>query len=296
MNYVQIEFALGAADAETIGEALSVAGALSVTFTDHGDEPVLEPLPGEVRLWSQTTVQALFDDTQSAAARLLQVQALLDTAAAVTANAQIIQDRVWEREWLQHFHPMRFGRRLFVYPTASEQPVPSGATVLWLDPGLAFGTGTHATTALCLEMIDATDWQDRSVLDYGCGSGILCIAALLLGAARGDALDIDPQALISLRENALRNGVWAKIRALPEQAPLTPVDRVVANILAQPLIELAPRLAGACKVGGELILSGILENQADAVMAAYRPWCELLEQRCREGWSCLRLSRPAAMA
>jgi ribosomal protein L11 methyltransferase len=291
VNYVQVDFPLGSAGAESLGDALAEAGALSVTFSDAADEPVLEPLPGEVRLWSQTTVSALFDDSQSADTRLAQVTALLDPAAATSASVRLIADRAWEREWLQHFHPMRFGSRLCVYPTASEEPVPPGAAVLWLDPGLAFGTGTHATTAQCLEMIDATDWHGRWVLDYGCGSGILCIAALLLGAAGAAALDIDPQAITALRDNALRNGVWDKIRALPAQAALTPVDCVLANILAQPLIELAPRLSGACKPGGELILSGILEEQAQSVIDAYAPGCTLVEHRQREGWSCLRLAR-----
>ena len=291
MDFVQIEFALGSADADALGDVLSEAGALSVTFMDAADEPVLEPLPGEVRLWSQTTVSALFDDSLTQAARLEQVTALLDADAAATARARALADRAWEREWLQHFRPMRFGRRLYVYPTASEEPVPQDAAVVWLDPGLAFGTGTHATTAQCLEMIDARDWRGASVLDYGCGSGILCIAALLLGAATGYAVDIDPQAITALRENALRNGVWDKIRALPAQAPLVPVDCVVANILAQPLIELAPRLSAACRPGGDLILSGILEDQAATVIDAYAPTCSLSEHRRREGWSCLRLSR-----
>jgi ribosomal protein L11 methyltransferase len=235
VNYVQVEFALGAADSELLSEQLTAAGALSVTFTDRGDEPVLEPLPGELRLWSDTTVNALFDEGRSLDERLNQIRALLDPSLAGTARAQLVADRAWEREWLQHFHPMRFGRRLCVYPTESKEPVPPGAAVVWLDPGLAFGTGTHATTAQCLEMLDGFDWRGRTILDYGCGSGILCIAALSLGAAAALAVDLDPQALLALRENALRNGVWAKIRALPVAAELEAVDCVVANILAQPL-------------------------------------------------------------
>ena len=291
MSYVQIEFALGAADAEQLGDWLTGAGAISITFMDRGDEPVLEPLPGEVRLWSDTTVRALFDDSLSPAARLEQVRAGLDARSGAAATAQLIADRAWEREWLQHFRPMRFGRRLYVYPTASGDAVPDEAVVVWLDPGLAFGTGTHATTAQCLEMLDSLDLRGRTVLDYGCGSGILCIAALLLGAARADALDLDPQALIALRENALRNGVWARIRALPVEAPLRPADCVVANILAQPLIDLAARLTAACKPGGDLILSGILEHQAPQVLAAYAHDFDLVEHRRREDWSCLHLAR-----
>jgi len=291
MHYIQIEFALGAADGETLSDMLSDLGALSVTFADRGDEPVLEPLPGEVRLWRDTLVRALFDDSMPAPQRLQQVREHLEPQAAAIARAELIADRAWEREWLRHFQPLRFGRRLYVYPTEWPEPPPPGATVVRLDPGLAFGTGTHATTAQCLRMIDALEWEGRAVIDYGCGSGILCIAALKLGARSAVGVDIDPQALLALAENARRNGVSDKITAQGTDAALVPADCVMANILAQPLIELTGKLASVCRPGGILILSGILDAQAPTVLTAYAPWFRT-EQHCHEeGWSCVKLAR-----
>ncbi|MFO1467279.1 MAG: 50S ribosomal protein L11 methyltransferase [Steroidobacteraceae bacterium] len=291
MSYVQVEFPLGTADGERIAAALEQLGALSVTFLDRGDEPVLEPMPGEVRLWRDTLVRALFDATLPAPRRLEQVRERLAPEASHAARVEVLAERAWEREWLRHFHPLRFGRRLYVYPTAWEEPPPEGAIVVWLDPGLAFGTGTHPTTALCLEAIDSIDWKGRTLVDYGCGSGILAIAAVKLGAASAIAVDLDPQALLALAENARRNEVSDKITPQGVQAPIDPVHCVVANILAQPLIDLAGRLGAACRDEGLMILSGILESQAGAVLAAYAAAFRLLEHRRRDGWSCLYLRK-----
>lgn len=291
MQYVQIEFPLADEDSEALSGALEERGALSVTFADRGDDPVLEPGPGEMRLWPDTMVRVLFDDSVPATQRLEQVRALLTPPAAAAAGVQIIDERPWEREWLRYFQPMRFGDRLHVYPTDWPDPPPPGAIVVRLDPGLAFGTGTHATTALCLRMIDAIDWGGRTMIDYGCGSGILSIAALRLGARSAVAVDIDPQALCALDDNARRNGVSDKIIAHGVDVDLTPADCVIANILAGPLIDLAPRLAQACRPGGILILSGILDAQSQPVLDAYAPWFDAVQHCHEDGWSSLRLAR-----
>ena len=291
MNFLEIEFPLAGRDSETIAAALEELGALSVTFMDRGDEPVLEPLPGEVRLWSDTAVTALFDDSLSAEQRLAQLARHVAADIAFHAQTRGVEDRVWEREWLKDWRPLQFGQWLWVYPTDCEEPVPDGAVVVRLDPGLAFGTGTHATTAQCLEVLESMDLSGRSVIDYGCGSGILCIAALKLGAASAIGVDLDPQALLALSDNALRNGVSDKIRGQPVGESLCAADCVVANILAKPLIDNADLLSAACKPGGDLILSGILLEQTGQVLAAYAPGFDMVERRQRDGWSCLWLRR-----
>jgi ribosomal protein L11 methyltransferase len=213
---------------------------------------------------------------------------------AETSRFEAVADRAWEREWLKDFKPMRFGRRLWVCP-GGQRPAAGEAgidTVLVeLDPGLAFGTGTHATTALCLDWLDSgsDSWLGgASVIDYGCGSGILAVAALKLGAVRAVAMDIDPQALIATRENAERNGVLEKVQVTgARDCGGATVDVLLANILAGPLIELAPQLAERVRPGGRIALSGLLLEQADAVTAAYRPWFDIGLTGARDGWGVL---------
>jgi ribosomal protein L11 methyltransferase len=218
---------------------------------------------------------------------------------------EAVADRAWEREWLKDFRPMRFGRRLWVCPggqrppvsedpqdRASDEGAPSLEPVLLeLDPGLAFGTGTHATTALCLEWLDsgASHWLDGAeVIDYGCGSGILAVAALRLGARHAVAMDIDPQALIATRENAARNGVADRVQATDDpECGHAAADVLLANILAGPLVDLAPRLAGLVRPGGLIALSGLLLEQAGAVTDAYRPWFDIDLTGTRDDWGLL---------
>ena len=291
MSFVEIEFRLLQRDSDAVSDTLEAAGALSVTFKDLRDDPVLEPKPGEVRLWPETAVIALFDDSLNEADRLALLAPRFDTEFLHSAVARRIEDRAWEREWLKDWKPLRFGRRLWICPTESAPPDQSDAVVVWLDPGLAFGTGTHATTAQCLEVLDALDIHGRTIIDYGCGSGVLCIAALKLGAASAIGVDLDPQALLAIRDNAARNGVADKIQAQDIGPELPPADCVMANILAGPLVELAPLLAGACKPGGHLILSGILVAQTGELLSAYQPWFDIVANRQREGWTCLHLQR-----
>jgi ribosomal protein L11 methyltransferase len=296
MSYVEIEFQLSQRDGEAVAGCLESLGALSVTFKDLGDDPVLEPLPGELRLWPETAVIALFDDSLTENQRLAQLSSGLDQGFLAGAIVRRIEDRVWEREWLKDWKPMRFGERLWICPTESDPPTQPGAVVVWLDPGLAFGTGTHATTAQCLDVLDGLELNGRTIIDYGCGSGVLCIAALKLGAVGAVGVDLDPQALLAIRENAFRNGVAEKIQvqgvSLAGGEPaLLPADCVLANILAGPLLELAPLLARACKAGGDLILSGILVAQTPQLLCAYQPWFDIVTNRQREGWTCLHLKR-----
>jgi ribosomal protein L11 methyltransferase len=291
MPFHEIEFPLGALDAGTAEAALFGIGALSITLVDRGDQPVLEPRPGEIRLWDDTLVRALFDEALDPVRTLSLLAAALGSGVADGARVRAVADQDWERAWLVDWASNRFGARLWVCPTAADPPPQPDAVVVRLDPGLAFGTGTHPTTALCLEAVDSLHWEGRTVTDYGCGSGILAIAALKLGAAAAVGVDLDPQALLATRGNAVLNGVCDRITVCDPGAPLAPADRVLANILAGPLIDLMPVLGNACKPLGELVLSGILENQLDSVLAAYRASFEIGLITRREDWCCIRARR-----
>lgn len=272
-NWLQIDFPLNGLDAEQVEDALLAAGAAAVTYRDAADDPVFEPWPGEMLLWQQTRVTGMFPadaDVDGIRAVLL---AALELEHLPPHRVEILEDRDWTREWLKDFRPLRFGRRLWVVPTAYEPPEPEAVNLV-LDPGLAFGTGTHPTTALCLEWLDGQPLEGASVVDYGCGSGILAVAAALLGAEDILATDIDPQALLATRDNAARNGVAERIRTcLPGElgdAGEGTSDVVLANILAGPLVELAPRIVRLLRGNGRLVLSGLLRSQAGEVAEAYR--------------------------
>jgi ribosomal protein L11 methyltransferase len=296
-----IEFPLSDLDPAAVEAALVEIGASSITFVDRGDEPVLEPKPGEVRLWSDTLVRALFQESPDTAGdtALVAVRQIDHLATCFgphitsTARVRAVQDQEWERAWLTGWKSMRFGRRLWVCPVAAEAPQDPDAVVVRLDPGLAFGTGTHPTTALCLQILDALPLSGRRLIDYGCGSGILGVAALKMGAAHVIAVDLDPQALLATRENAIRNGVSSGLEVQGVPAKLRPASCVVANILAGPLIELAPILTAACEAGGDLLLSGLLKTQAYAVKAAYTPGFDIVQVVGRDDWCCIHARRAA---
>jgi ribosomal protein L11 methyltransferase len=303
MTFYEIEFPLEALGTEAVEAALLEIGASSITFVDRGDEPVLEPKPGEIRLWSDTLVRALFQETSGpgapdgaasgAAFNLGRLAAGLGPHITRTARVRPVRNQDWERVWLKDWASMRFGRRLWVCPTSAELPADPHAVVVRLDPGLAFGTGTHPTTALCLQILDSLPVSGRAVIDYGCGSGILGIAALKLGAAHVTAVDLDPQALLATRDNAIRNEVSSSIDVRGIDAELRPAFCVLANILAGPLIELAPRLTAACEPGGYLVLSGLLKTQAYAVKAAYAGDFDRMQSVERDDWCCLYARRAA---
>jgi ribosomal protein L11 methyltransferase len=301
MTFYEIEFPLAPLSVGLVEAALLEIGASSVTFVDRGDEPVLEPKPGEIRLWSDTLVRALFAQSSEPARNLDRLATVLGPHITHTARVRAVEDKDWERVWLTDWKSMRFGRRLWVCPTAAEPPEDPNAAVVRLDPGLAFGTGTHPTTALCLQILESLPVAGRSVIDYGCGSGILGIAALKLGAAHVTAVDLDPQALLATRENAIRNGVSSGIDVLnvgaehvgveSAQTGLRPAFCVLANILAGPLIELAPTLTAACEPGGYLVLSGLLKTQAYAVKAAYSSGFDMVQVVERDDWCCIYARR-----
>lgn len=274
--------------APALEEALLESGALSVTLQDSADEPVLEPGVGERPLWRETRVVALFDADADIdiALLILAGQLGLTHETLPPFRHELLDDQPWERAWMDQFQPMRFGRRLWVCPSWSTIDEPD-AVALRLDPGLAFGTGTHPTTALCLEWLDSQPLAGATVLDYGCGSGILAIAALLLGAERAIGVDNDPQALVATRDNAIRNGIAPErlLTCLPQQCPVDlQADVTVANILAGPLQQLAPQLIAQTRRGGRLALSGILTEQTEAVLQAYRADCDLETPAQREEW------------
>jgi ribosomal protein L11 methyltransferase len=273
MPWIQIHITAGKHDAPFVETLLEEVGALCVTLTDAGDEPQLEPAPGEEKLWSETIITGLFDAaTDQNRLRQAVQKAAGSQHIQLKIETEILQDQTWERAWMENFHPMRFGQRLWVVPGEQQLPAEAqDAVVLMLDPGLAFGTGTHATTSLCLQWLDGIDLHAQSVIDYGCGSGILGIAALLLGAESVTAIDHDPQALIASRQNAEQNGVMQQLTLLSAAEPISkPCDILLANILASVLVELAPQLSAIVKPGGSIALSGILHHQAEMVQQAYR--------------------------
>lgn len=286
MPWIQLKLNATNESAEAIGELLMDNGALSATFTDSQDTPIFEPLPGETRLWGDTDVTGLFQ----AEADMLPVVAELKASPLLADDfafkIELLEDKDWEREWMENFHPMQFGERLWICP--SWKPVPDeNAVNVMLDPGLAFGTGTHPTTALCLQWLDGQDLTGQTVIDFGCGSGILAIAALKLGAKRVIGIDIDPQAISASKDNAERNGVSGQLELyLPEEMPEGIIaDTLVANILAGPLRELSGNITALVKAQGALALSGILEQQANELNDLYSQWFVMDKPEIKEEWA-----------
>ena len=268
-------------------EILTAHGAQSVTQVDAADDPVLEPAPGEAPLWPRTRTIGLFDASADLAAVIVALRETLPDGQHTIITTAELEEQDWVRIWLRDWKPLRFGERLWVSPRAKVAEVTDPrAVVVALDPGLAFGTGTHPSTALCLEWLAGADLEGRRVLDYGCGSGLLAITALKLGAEHATGVDIDPQALIATRENALANGVAGRLQVFAAaDFKAASYDLVLANILARPLIELAPRLCAALAPRGDIVLAGLLEAQAEEVAAAYAPWCDWQAPGRAEGWT-----------
>jgi len=267
---------------DAVEEIFARHGATSITLTDAGDKPVLEPAPGKTPLWRDTRMTGLFSpdaDLGALRADLLQSLSIADLPAH---EIVVLADRAWEREWRKDFGPMQFGSRLWICPGDSSVDH-QDAVVVKLDPGLAFGTGTHASTALCLDWLDGLNLHGSTMLDYGCGSGVLAIAALLLGSDSAVAMDIDPQAIRATVENALSNDVRDRLMVTNHMNGIAGgFDVVVANILANPLTELAGPIAERVNGGCVIALSGILSEQVDQVLEAYRPWIEFDEPVTRE--------------
>ena len=321
MPYLQLTLAVGSADPSAFEDALFEAGALSVTLEDAADNPVLEPAPGTTPLWPSVRIKALFDSATVPAALETTLRARLPEPVPAL-NFSELADRVWEREWLKDFRPMRFGNRLWVCPDGqrpsssdlelqasgqmpslltlsprrvipallplretgegeSAEAVSEEPCFIDLDPGLAFGSGTHPTTALCLAWLESANLHGKAIIDYGCGSGILAIAALKLGAASALAVDIDSQAITATLENATRNGVADRLTVATVAAmQARPAEILVANILAEPLITLAASLSALVRPSGHIVLSGVLSQQAPQVAMQYAPWFDIQPRAC----------------
>ena len=294
MTWLQLRLDARRSDVAELEELLLATGAVAVTLEDNADQPLLEPGVGETPLWHQTRLTGLYPaDTNMK--RVLQdiPDHLLQQA---NQRVEILEDKDWEREWMQHYQPMQFGHRLWVCPSWLEPPDPHAVNLL-LDPGLAFGTGTHPTTALCLKQLDSMPLSGQTVVDYGCGSGILGVAALKLGAALALGVDNDPQALAASRDNATRNSIAPEnfAVAFPEQVDQQFWDRragvVIANILAGPLIDLSDTLLQFLKPAALCCCRACLQNQAEALCAHYADRLPLRVVGESEGWVCLRGNR-----
>ncbi|WP_110708585.1 50S ribosomal protein L11 methyltransferase [Salinicola sp. CR57] len=299
MAWLQLKASIVPEQAEWLEELLLAEGASAITLQDAHDEPLFEPDRGTTPLWRETVLTGLYDDLPGVEAMIERVQRAWSEGSpddpAPQIEYELLADRDWEREWMDGFEPLQMGHRLWIVPSWHQAPDPEAVNLL-LDPGLAFGTGTHPTTALCLGWLDAQDFAQRQVLDYGCGSGILAIAALKLGADTAVGVDIDPQALQASRDNAERNQIDESrlILDYPERIGQGQFDVVVANILAGPLVDMAATIAERVKSGGHLALSGILATQADTVLDAYRAQgLSMDEPREREGWVLLTGHRAA---
>jgi ribosomal protein L11 methyltransferase len=303
--YLELTFHLGSLDPQAAEDACWACGASAVTFVDARDDAVLEPLPGEFRLWPRTLLKCLFVQPHDAPAIRRALAAALSLDPALI-GAQQLAERIWEREWLKHFHPLRFGQRLWVCPHHERVSEP-GAVVVALDPGLAFGTGSHPSTALCLTWLDAHAHLLRApaehsverqalgldahlapaahVIDYGCGSGVLAVAAAKLGAAQVHCFDIDPQALTAARANARANGVAQQVQVheRPETLPAG-TDVLLANILSGPLCTLAPRFASLLRPCGQVVLAGLMQHEVADVTGAYATCFDVAAFGERDGW------------
>lgn len=291
MPFLELSLRVRAEDEARAEHALMDIGALSVTLLDAdaatpNERAVLEPGVGETPLWPEITLLALFPAGTVPELVLHALDAFDAGIDARTAEFREVADQDWERAWMDQYEPLRFGARTWIVPWNMEAPPEStGGAIVRLDPGLAFGSGTHPTTALCLRWLDALDLQGKAVLDFGCGSGILALAALKLGAARAVGVDNDPQALAATADNAGRNGVGERLAVhAPEDEPADTYPVVVANILAVALDALAPRLASRVAPGGVIALSGILQGQEPALLQRYGEWFDTLEVAVEGDW------------
>ncbi len=290
MSWLEVTLAVAEAQREQAETALEELGALSLTLRDADldtpdEQAIFEPGVGETPMWRSLFIDALFSADRDRRQLVDAISRQLPWLTPAQLSLREVADQDWERAWMAHFRPMQFGQRLWVYPWSEEPEDVSDKVIIRLDPGLAFGTGTHPTTAMCLAWLDGANLAGKTVIDYGCGSGVLALAALKLGARHVIGIDNDPQALTASRDNAERNGVAGHLRLfLPEDAPTQAADVVVANILAGPLQELAPHMAALCRPGGELALSGILEEQAARLLDCYATWFDNLASHVEDGW------------
>ena len=285
MAWQQLHLQCEKANVDLAEALLLEAGALSIALDDAGDQPLFEPLPGESPLWDEVILTGLFDANAENGSRQVIEQLSHDIGAQIHASriwSTAVEDKDWEREWMSNYHPIKCANNLWIVPNWLTPPNSDAVNII-MDPGLAFGTGYHATTRLCLDWLTEQDLNHKVVIDYGCGSGILGIAALLLGAKQVYAVDIDPQAVLATNQNARRNHVESQLQAfLPDdfrdfyhKQAIAPVDVMVANILAKPLISLAPYFASLMAANSRIVLAGLIESQTQSVSDAYSPYFSL---------------------
>lgn len=286
MAWLQLIIPTNETEADKLSDALMEHGAVSVTLQDMQDQPMLEPAIGTTPMWSQTRAVGLFDAKQDLKQVIKNVEQQLRKKIPDWKGEQL-EDKDWVRAWMDNFKPMQFGEKLWVVPSNFEPPQLDAVNIL-LDPGLAFGTGTHPTTSMCLEWLDANPPTGKDIIDFGCGSGILAIGAILLGAKHADAIDLDPQALLATIDNAEKNAVSHSIKTyLPNQFENKATTLLLANILASPLIELSSYFADLTKINGQIVLSGILAEQAEEVLAAYKTHFDIQLWKQQDDWVCL---------
>jgi len=292
MTWWQFSLNCQASELEQVEELMLGLGALSISLSDAGDEPIYEPLPGDNPVWQESIVAATFDGANDHEHLYRQLTGELPEHLASGVRLKTLQDQDWDQAYKQHFQPLQCAPQLWIVPSWSEPPDP-GATNIQLDPGLAFGTGSHPTTALCLAWLGANNINNHHVIDYGCGSGILAITAIKLGAQQVVAVDIDLQALTACKSNMQVNGINSKqIQVIsPGELEASATDLLMANILAGPLVELAPRFAELVRPGGQILLSGILDTQVEEIQSAYRPCFKLDPVSYRDEWVCISGNR-----
>lgn len=290
----QVKIQASSEDTGSLEQLLLAHGALSITYLDAADQPVFQKEPGSTPLWDYTCLISLFEMEQDLSALLFLLNnhpAVSDTQSLTIEN---LEDQIWEQSWMADFKAMQFGERLWICPSWQSPPDP-GAVTIMLDPGLAFGSGGHATTSMCLRWLEAANLKGKRVIDYGCGSGVLAIGAALLGAGEVIAVDNDPQAITATRDNCDRNNIAEELITTfpPEQLPIEKADILVANILAEPLLELAPRFAELLSPGGSLVLSGLLEEQISSLLPTYGQWFDMEPPLQEQEWVRLTGTRKA---
>ncbi len=292
MTWWQFSLNCQASELEQVEDLMLGLGALSISLSDAGDEPIYEPLPGDNPVWQESIVAATFDGSNDHEFLYQQLTSELPEHLASGIRLKTLQDQDWEQAYKRHFQPLQCTADLWIVPSWLDPPDPD-ATNIRLDPGLAFGTGSHATTALCLAWLGAGDIANQRVIDFGCGSGILAIAAIKLGVQQVTAVDIDAQALTACKSNMQVNGISSEqIQVIfAEELEASAADLLIANILAGPLVNLVPRFAGLVRPGGQVLLSGILSTQLKEIQLAYQPFFKLDPPSYRDEWVCVSGNR-----
>ena len=281
----QLKIQLHSEDASSFEQILFDSDAISISYLDAEDQPVFQEEPGSTPLWDNTFLLCLFNTKTDLGSLLNKLRCNTKVLNNKSLNIELIEDQDWERSWMKDFEPIQFGEKLWICPSWLSPPEPNAVNIK-LDPGLAFGTGNHATTSLCLRWLDQADVRGSEVIDYGCGSGVLSIASALLGAVKVHSVDNDPQAISATIDNSRRNKVPGDVLTtyLPEAVPPVHADILIANILERPLIDLSEKFAELVKKGGYITLSGLLEEQIPSLLSCYDRWFDMEAPQVEQGW------------